>query len=135
MPCNNIPLRDRQYYSYYEDPVGSGIWKQYVSSSGTFTQTGLHIAQRITTMIVTDVAAPIPAVALAQRNELVIHNKSTETVYIGNSNVTGDAVVGTTSGFEISPNAFQNISITDAITMYAVTESGKTALIKVWEVA
>jgi len=135
MPCDNIPLRDRQYASFYEDPAGSGIWKQYVSASGTFTPTGLNIGQLITTMVVGDTAMPLPAAALASRNELVIHNKGPETLYIGNSDVTADTVVGTTSGFEVISGGFQNISITNNVEMYGICEAGKSTTIKVWEIA
>jgi len=135
MPCNNIPLRDRQYASFYEDPVGSGIWKQHVSATGTFSPTGLNIDQRITTMVVGDSALPLPAVPLAGRNELVIHNKGPEVLYIGKSNVTADTVVGTTSGFEIVSGGFQNISITENVVMYGICESGKSTTVKVWEIA
>jgi nucleoside-diphosphate-sugar epimerase len=52
MPCNNIPLRERQQLSIFEDPVGSGIWKIRTTATGTFNLhtenvTVLELAQRI----------------------------------------------------------------------------------------
>jgi hypothetical protein len=104
--------------------------------TGEISISGLSEAIRTTTMLVTDVATPLPAVALANRNAMMIQNKSpTETLYIGNSNVTADTVLGTTSGSEIGPLESQNMDIKPDIVLYARAETGKTILIKVTELA
>lgn len=129
------PISDLEKAKFFRDLVDNEVTVR-TSGKGTYTPLGLHVGQVITTMMVGDTAVKIPAVPLSDRNELVIQNLSTtDTLYFGNSNVTADRVVGITSGFEISPNAFQNISITDDIEIYGIVESGKSIMIKVWEVA
>lgn len=104
--------------------------------SGDFTPSGLKVAIKITTMNITDVATPIPAVPLAGRNALVITNKNTNDVlYTGPSNVTADTVIGITSGHEINPQEGFNLDIQDDIILYGRAETGKTILIKVTELA
>jgi len=104
--------------------------------TGEFTFSGLSQALKITTMQVTDVATAMPATALTNRNAISVQNKdATNTVYIGNSDVTADTVIGTTSGFELGPNGFFGLDITDDIVLYARCETGKTAIIKITEVA
>lgn len=104
--------------------------------TGQFTFSGLSLAIKTTTLLVTDVATPLPAVALAQRNAISIQNKDTvNTVYIGNSDVTADSIIGTTSGLELGPTGYYGLDITDQIVLYARCEAGKTAILKITEVA
>jgi hypothetical protein len=106
------------------------------TSTGTYTPTGLKTGLKITTMEITDVATPIPLAAFNQRNSISIYNKdSVNTVYVGPSNVTADTVIGTTSGWEMDAGSYLNFDITDSIIIYAICESGKTAIIKVLEIA
>lgn len=108
-----------------------------IASMPPIVISGLYNAMLVTTLNVVDVAAPIPSSALADRNSITITNLSaTDTIYISSSPlVTADRVVGTTSGHEIGPLESFNINITDAIILYAISESGKTILTKVMEVA
>jgi len=106
------------------------------SITGAFTPSGLRIALKNTTMDVTDVATPLPAVAIANRNAITIRNLSlVDTVYIGNLNVTADRILGNTSGGELGPNESWNVDITDSIVLYGRTEAGKTARIKIMELS
>lgn len=104
--------------------------------SGNFIPSGLKTAIKTSTFYVTDVAAPIPGVALLGRNSLTITNLDmSETLYVGPSTVTADRVVGTTSGHEVGPGEGFNIDITDAVILYGIAETGKTILVKATEVA
>lgn len=107
------------------------------SMTGEFTLTGLHIGGRNTTMNVTATATLIPAVAFASRNSITVTNLSlVDTIYIGfDSSVTADSVVGTTSGFPVSPQAGFNLDITTTVPLYAIAESGKTVKIIITELA
>lgn len=107
-----------------------------VRVTGEFTPSGLTTAMRVTTLIVGDTAIAIPTVGLTDRNAISIHNKSaTDLVYLGNSDVTADTVVGTTSGWELLTESFINIDVTNGIPIYARCETGKTATIKILEFA
>lgn len=98
---------------------------------------GLKTAQRITTLNVTDVAAPIPSTPLSGRNMISVQNKSeVDTIYIGNSDViASDDTLGTTAGWEVGPGESLNELIQDDIILYAVAKLGKTILTKVREIA
>jgi hypothetical protein len=107
-----------------------------IDVTGEFSVSGLREAIRTTTMTVSDTAIPLPAVALTNRNSITIVNFSTtEILYIGNSNVTADRVVGVTSGYEVNPGEGFNLDITDDIVLYGVFETGASSLIKVTELA
>lgn len=102
---------------------------------GTLTTSGLSTALSITTLNVSTTALKLPATPLVNRNNIMIHNLSTtETLYIGNSNVTADRALGTTAGFEIGPDSFISIDITDDIEIYGRVASG-TIKVKVMEFA
>ena len=69
------------------------------------------------------------------RNSIIVHNThSTATLYLGGSDVTADSELGTTSGYELAPNSFFNLDISDDIILYART-NGTTIRVKVTEVA
>lgn len=124
---------EREYEKFGLDDEGF----VYVRTSvfGEIRPSGLDVAIKTTTMTVGSTAVALPATALEGRNSIILHNKSiTETLYIGNDDVTADTVNGTTSGYELAPGAFFNIDITDNIVIYGITE-GATITVKVTEVA
>lgn len=87
-------------------------------------------------MSVGDTELALPVIPLTDRNSIIIHNKSgTEKVYIGKTGVTADTIVGTTSGWEIPANSYYALDVKDTIAIYGICESGKTAIVKVMELA
>ena len=102
------------------------------SASGTFTMSGLKIRMKITNTTVNDTAAMIPAVSLTDRNSIIIENKGSDTVFIGESDVTAS---GIKEGWELLPTAFFSTDVTDAIAIYAIAPAGKTVNIKIMELA
>jgi len=109
------------------------------SATGTFSQSGLQNGLKTRCFLVTDVPSPIPAVAFTGRNTIMFRNHSpVNTVFIGDSNVTATRVVGDdTGGLEVDPNATFSVDIKDTAlsTLYAVCETGKTAICKTMELA
>lgn len=107
------------------------------SVTGEFTQTGLFVAGKNTTMNVTDVATALPTTPLSGRNSMAITNLSTsDTLYIGfSTSVTADRALGNNAGWEIGVSEGFNIDIQDNIIIYAIAETGKTIKIKVMELA
>lgn len=103
--------------------------------TGSFTPSGLRNAFRNTTLDVSTTALPLPATALSQRNSIVIYNLSTtQTLYIGNSDVTADVVNGTTSGWQVAAESYFSTDITPDIVLYGVYASG-THKVQVLELA
>lgn len=99
------------------------------------TPSGLKTAFRNTTFDVSGVAVELPPIPLTGRNSMIIYNRSTtEILYVGNSNVTADTVNGTTSGWQIEPNSYFPLDITDDIVLYGIFASG-THKIQVLELA
>lgn len=106
------------------------------SGEGTFRQSGLSIAFWPTCMDITDVATPLPAAPLASRNSMKITNLSpTDTLYVGNSDVTADRALGNTAGDEVGPGESYQLDITGDIILYGRCESGKTIRVKIVELA
>ncbi|MGV8130852.1 MAG: hypothetical protein ACP5N7_02000 [Candidatus Pacearchaeota archaeon] len=109
----------------------------YVRTTGDFSQSGLKNDLQTTCFLVTDIETPIPPTALIDRNTILFRNHSlTNTVYIGPSGVTADRNVGsTTSGYEVDPNSTFSIDVKANPTtlMYAICETGKTAICKTLE--
>ena len=106
------------------------------SMEGTFTASGLRQAIRITTMLITDTAIALPAVALTGRNSVTIHNKSsTLTLYVGPSDVVAGDDIGTTAGYEIPPNSFLNFDVSADILLFGVVASGQSIKVKIMELA
>ena len=65
-----------------------------------------------------------------------IHNKdSFNIVYIGKTGVQANSNIGATAGWEIPPLSMINMDITEAVLIYAITESSKTAKVKVMEIS
>lgn len=106
------------------------------SSKGTFSTSGLSKELKITTMDITDTATKLPTSALADRNALSIHNKSsTEILYIGNSDVEANNDLGTTAGWEVPAGQKENIDLKNDIEIYAIAPTGKTIRVKIMELA
>lgn len=97
---------------------------------------GLSKDYRVTTMIISDTATPIPAVPLTDRNAISITNlDGINTLYIGKITVTPDRAIGTTAGWETGAGESFNVDITDTIIIYGVAPVGQTILVKVLEIA
>lgn len=104
-----------------------------VSLSGTFSMSGLRKRLKMTNMTVGDSAIAIPAVALSQRNSIIVENRdSVESVFIGEADVTAS---GAFEGWQLSPTSFYSTDITDAIVLYAIAPAGKSVVIKIMELA
>ena len=127
-------LRDKENASIFKDP-SDGLWYRRTTASGTFSPTGLTTELKITTMTIGDTATKIPLSALGDRNALALHNKGAVTLYIGNSDVTADSAVGTTSGWEVESNSFLNLDIRDTIEIYGRCEAGQSVTVKLMELA
>lgn len=91
----------------------------------------------VTTFLVSDTAAnPLPT-SLTARVSLSIRNKSgTNTVYLGkDASVTANDAIGTNAGWEIDPNGDQNLDLDSTESIFVICEAGKTAIIKLFEIA
>lgn len=129
-------VRDREFQKFCEVGGQTAVRTCTTIEGGTVesTPSGLQNDFRTTTMLIGDVAAPIPATALSDRNSLSIANLDlAETLYIGDSNVTADRVVGITSGWEVGPGETLNFDVKDTIIIYGRAESGKSIMVKVLE--
>lgn len=128
---------DREYDKFTTDSNGDTAVRTVGESTvtGEIQITGLGLAIRTTTMLVGTTPVKLPAAPLADRNSVQVLNlDDNEILYIGNSDVTADRVVGTTSGFEVGPgNSFQS-DIRGTIEIYGVVASG-SIMVKVTEVA
>lgn len=101
-----------------------------------FQPSGLSKDWRISTISIGDTELALPVLPLTDRNSIIIHNKSaTEKVYIGKTGVTANTVVGVTSGWEIPASSYYALDVKDTIAIYGICESGKTAIVKVMELA
>ena len=109
-----------------------GYVRVRTSAEGTFTPTGLKTALKITNQTITDVAAMIPLVPLVARNAMILFNKSTVSVYIGNSDVTAS---GANEGWILDANSYLSFDITDSIILYAITDIGESATLKIMELS
>ena len=133
---NTNPLGANHVLKRVYDEIDEALRVTGANFSGSFTFSGLKTAIRTTTMDVGDTATALPAIPLTARNSITVSNFSDEDIlYIGNSNVTADNVIGTTSGHEVNPNEGFNLDITDAIILYGRAPTGKTIRIKVTELA
>lgn len=129
-------IRDREFQKFCEVNGETAVRTCTTLEGGTIdaTPSGLQNDFRTTTMLIGDVAASIPATPLSDRNSLSIANLDlAETLYIGDSNVTADRVVGITSGWEVGPGETLNFDVKDTIIIYGRAESGKSIMVKVLE--
>lgn len=121
----SVPKHINSKYSaiIFEDT--DGFIKARTSATGTFVFSGLSTDQKNTTLLVSTIAIPLPAVALTGRNSIAIRNlDSSEILYIGKSDVQASDNIGTTSGWQIGPNETYNVDITDSIVLYGIVSSG-----------
>ena len=122
-------------------PDDSKKWQLGIrtSATGTFSVSGLQNGVKTTCFLVTDVPSAIPPSAFTNRNTILFRNHSSANiVFIGDSNVTATRTAGdNTGGFEVDPNStfVVDIKATALSTLYAVCETGKTALCKTMEFA
>jgi hypothetical protein len=117
-----------------KNPIYWLYTKIFGSVSGSFIPSGLNEAIRVTTMDIGTSALTLPASALSNRNHIKVTNHDeVATLYIGNSNVTADRVIGTTSGDEVPPGESWHMDITDDIVIYGI--STQTIRVKIVEVA
>lgn len=129
-------VKDREYNKFCEVGGETAVRTCTTIEGGSIeaTPSGLQNSFRTTTMVISDTATPIPAVALTDRNSLSIANlDSAETLYVGDSNVTADRVVGITSGWEVGAGETLNFDVKDSIILYGRCETGKSITIKVLE--
>lgn len=126
--------REREKFEEHEGKTKVRTLTHIEGGIVNVSPSGLQNSFRTTTMNISDVAAPIPALPLTDRNSLSIANlDEQETVYIGDLNVTADRGIGNTAGWEIGPGETLNFDVKDTIILYGRAEAGKTILIKVLE--
>ena len=129
---------DREYQKFVDTIDGPAV-RTVTDLSGMSIDAvpaGLHVAIKITTMLVGDTQSALPATPLSQRNAMVVTNLDlTEILYVGPTGVTADAVVGTTSGHEVNPGEGFQLDIQDDIILYGIAPTGKTIKVKVTELA
>jgi len=113
----------------------AGLVHVRTTAKGTFAISGLNKDWVVTTVTIGDVEYPIPLSALPDRNSIIFHNKSGNTVYIGPTGVTADSVSGITSGWEIPAGSYFSLDVKDNIVIYGICETGKTAQLKIMELA
>lgn len=102
-------------------------------TGGNVSFSGLRQRIKITNMTIGDVAISIPPTQLAQRNSIIIQNRSLDkSIFLGESNVEAS---GIDEGWEVDGTAFFSTDITDDITLYAIAPMGETIDIKVMELA
>jgi hypothetical protein len=132
---------DREYQVFVECPTGE--IRKRVEAKITASQypletitSGLTGAIKMTTLSVGDVALPLPATPLTSRKSLVINNlDQDETLYIGDSGVTADRVIGTTAGQEVGPGESIQIDAGPTLLVYGRVETGKSIIVKVMEIS
>lgn len=137
LPCGTQQRLHNSFDKNTQGEVCIRTCAEITNSSITTAPDGISGPFRITTATITDAATLIPSVALINRKSFSISNLSeVETLYLGpTSSVTADRVDGILSGWEIGPNETINLPFRDSIVVYGITETGKTAQIKIFEVA
>jgi hypothetical protein len=86
-----------------------------------------NVAFKSTATSMADVAAPIPATALAARKRIQVQNLGNEDVYVGGS------VVTTGDGLKISKGGTESIECGPTAILYGICASGKTSTLHVLE--
>jgi len=102
-----------------------------VIGGGELTVSGLSLALKITNITIGTTATAIPLTPLTNRNSIIIHNKSTETIFFGNSDVSSS---GVNEGWEVVAGSYFSLDITDSIVIYAISTAASSAL-KIMELA
>lgn len=132
-------IRDLEYLKFLLDNDGEVAVN--VSISGGQVESapvGLSTDFKVTTFLVTDVQTKLPPTVLTDRNFMVVINKDElETIYVGKTGVVAGDAIGTTAGMDVPAGETFNIAIKGnvEVELYAITEAGKTALVKVVEVS
>jgi hypothetical protein len=102
-------------------------------SGGNVSFSGLRIRFKITNLTITDVATAIPATALANRNSIIVQNRSQiDSFFLGESDVSNS---GAFEGWEVDATSFFATDVTENIVLYAIAPVGKTIDIKIMELA
>lgn len=116
LPAN---INDRESQKFEE--LDGGLVAVRTSVTGTITPTGLKNGGRITEMTIDDSQWwPLPASALSGRNGLALQNQSTSSdLKINYDNSTAGYI-----GVKIPPLGERFWDITDAVIVYARTQSG-----------
>jgi hypothetical protein len=121
-----MPTLLRKLYDAITTNGGSSYFNTLSSPAG------LRIGLNITNLVVTDVASPVPLVALVGRNSISIENRGADSIFWGNSDVEAS---GIKEGGEIPPLSSFATDVTDAIVLYAIAPAGKTVNAKITEFA
>jgi hypothetical protein len=103
-----------------------------VNTTGAVSMSGLRVALKITNITITDVATMIPPISLSLRNSILVENRSVQSLFVGNSNVTA---TGVNQGWEVAGSSMFSTDVTDAISLYGIAPAGKILTIKVMEIA
>lgn len=98
------------------DAVSDLYRRQYVNNAP-------NISWKATTENATAAAVQVLATALPGRKKIIIQNKGTKKVFVGNDNT-----VTTTSGFEIPANSTWEIDFGQNLQVWVISESGTQAL-------
>lgn len=103
--------------------------------SGNFTASGLSTALKPQTIVVTDSPTKVPSVPLTDRNSMTIRvwNPADTSVIV----YFGDSTVTTSNGYPKlnSEEIILDIKDNASVELYAICETGKTAELRVFEVA
>jgi len=138
----NIDSQQAQSFELIHDSTDQSqkLWARLVKIFGSVDSAPVGLSKdfRVTTFEVGDTEVKIPPSPLADRNFMMVTNKSeTDTVYVAKTGVQAGNALGTTSGMDIPPGETSNIAIKSnvEVELYAIAETGKTVILKVVEVA
>lgn len=108
----------------------SGSWEVSLASGSEIKVNNLepNVALKATAVAMTDAAAAIPATSLTGRRRLQIQNYAGENVFLGDSAVTA------ASGILLAKGATETLEI-GTLALYGICASGKTATLRVLEIA
>lgn len=138
LSCKTIESLEKNKFDLNSsDEVCVRTCTEITGGSITTAPDGISGPFKVTTTTVSDTAAAIPTTSLSNRKSISIVNLSTtDTIYLGPANtVTADRTVGALAGWEVAPDETINFDFKDSIIIYGIAETGKSALIKVLEVA
>lgn len=98
---------------------------------GVIAQGGLSVGIKTTSILVTDVPTKLPTTPLTNRNSMSVRIWGANTVFIGESSVTAADGYPKLQYEEFSIDIKDNL----AVNLYGICESGKTCVVKIFEVA
>ena len=137
---DDLSTKDMEHRKFKEQPTGDISVKTCIVNdvtipvpvAGAFSVSGLTIGLEITNTTVTSTAATVPATALTDRNSIIIFNtSSTDTIYIGNSDVTSS---GVKEGWIVDPGSYFSVDITESISLFAISSVASVS-VKIMEFA